>query len=57
MRYAAILGFVGAGGIGLILNEGIGWRDYPAVGMIILVLIVTVTLIESISEHFRKKLI
>lgn len=57
VRYAAILGFVGAGGIGLILNEGIGWRDYPAVGMIILVLIVTVTLIESISEHFRKKLI
>lgn len=57
VRYAAILGFVGAGGIGLILNEGIGWRDYSAVGMIILVLIITVVLIESVSEHFRKKLI
>lgn len=57
VRYAAILGYVGAGGIGLLINEGLGWRDYPAVGMIILVLIVTVYLIESVSEHFRKKLI
>jgi len=57
VRYAAILGFVGAGGIGLLINEGLGWRDYPAVGLIILVLIVTVYLIERISEHFRKKLI
>ncbi len=57
VRYAAILGFVGAGGIGLLINEGLGWRDYPAVGMIVLVLIVTVYLIERVSEHFRRKLI
>lgn len=57
VRYAAILGYVGAGGIGLLINEGLGWRDYPAVGMIIFVLIVTVYLIERVSEHFRKKLI
>ncbi|MCU6708720.1 phosphonate ABC transporter, permease protein PhnE [Paenibacillus sp. J5C_2022] len=57
VRYAAILGYVGAGGIGLLINEGLGWRDYPAVGMIILVLIATVYLIERTSEHFRKKLI
>ncbi|WP_276353096.1 phosphonate ABC transporter, permease protein PhnE [Cohnella caldifontis] len=57
VRYAAILGYVGAGGIGLIINENIGWRDYPRVGMIILALVVTVYLIETVSEHFRKKLI
>lgn len=57
VRYAAILGYVGAGGIGLLINEGLGWRDYPAVGMIIMVLIGTVYMIERISEHFRKKLI
>lgn len=57
VRYAAILGYVGAGGIGLIINEGLGWRDYQSVGMIILVLVVTVYLIETVSEHFRKKLI
>lgn len=57
VRYAAILGYVGAGGVGLLINEGLGWRDYPSVGMIILALIVTVYLIETASEHFRKKLI
>ncbi|SEO05719.1 phosphonate transport system permease protein [Amphibacillus marinus] len=57
VRYAAILGYVGAGGIGLLLNEGLGWRDYAGVGMILLVLAITVLLIESVSEHFRKKLL
>lgn len=56
VRYAAILGYVGAGGIGLLINENIGWRDYSSVGMIILSLVVTVFIIETISEHFRKKL-
>lgn len=56
VRYAAILGYVGAGGIGLLLNEGLGWRDYASVGMILLMLAITVFLIETISEHFRKKL-
>lgn len=56
VRYAAILGYVGAGGIGLILNEKLGWRDYPKVGMIILALFITVFIIENISEHFRGRL-
>ena len=55
-RYAAILGYVGAGGIGLMLNESLGWRNYANVGMILLLLVVTVFIIESISEYFRKKL-
>lgn len=57
VRYAAILGYVGAGGLGLLLKEDLGWRDYPNVGMTILLLVVTVYLIETVSEHFRKKLI
>ncbi|WEK54614.1 MAG: phosphonate ABC transporter, permease protein PhnE [Candidatus Cohnella colombiensis] len=57
VRYAAILGYVGAGGIGLLIKENIGWRDYPRVGIIILGLVVVVYLIETVSEHFRKKLI
>lgn len=56
VRYASILGYVGAGGIGLILNEKIGWRQYGHVGMILLVLFVTVFLIESVSKALRKKL-
>ncbi|MEO3948101.1 phosphonate ABC transporter, permease protein PhnE [Gorillibacterium sp. CAU 1737] len=56
VRYAAILGYVGAGGIGLVITENLGWREYPNVGMIILSLIVVVYVIETVSEFFRKKL-
>ncbi|WP_042479191.1 phosphonate ABC transporter, permease protein PhnE [Bacillus ndiopicus] len=56
VRYASILGYVGAGGIGLLLNENLGWRNYSNVGMILLMLVVAVFIIETVSEHFRKKL-
>ena len=56
VRYASILGYVGAGGLGLILNEKIGWRDYSSVGMILIVLFITVLVIESISQYIRRKL-
>ncbi len=56
VRYSAILGYVGAGGLGLILNEKLGWRQYDKVGMILLTLLVTVGFIEIVSRYFRKKL-
>ena len=56
MRYASILGYVGAGGLGLIMNEKIGWREYSSVGMILIVLFVTVLVIEGLSHAVRKRL-
>lgn len=56
VRYAAILGYVGAGGIGMIMNENLGWREYPKVGMILIILLLTVMIIEAISKLIRKKL-
>ncbi|MBZ6527022.1 phosphonate ABC transporter, permease protein PhnE [Aerococcaceae bacterium DSM 111021] len=56
IRYAAILGYVGAGGIGLILNQELGWRDYANAGMILLILMVVVFIIEQISEYYRQRL-
>lgn len=56
VRHAAILGYVGAGGIGILLNENIAWRDYENVGIILLSLLITVAIIESFSRYFRKKL-
>ena len=56
VRYASILGYVGAGGLGLLLNERLGWRDYASVGSILLMLIVTVAIIEMLSEYLRQKL-
>ncbi len=56
VRSAAILGYVGAGGIGIILNETLGWRLYQELGLVLLVLIVVVVTIESTSRYIRGKL-
>ena len=56
VRYASILGYVGAGGLGLIMNEKIGWREYDSLGMILIVLFLTVMVIEGISHWLRKRL-
>lgn len=49
VRHSSILGYVGAGGIGLLLNEKISWLEYGKVGMILFLLFLTVCAIEGIS--------
>ena len=56
VRYASILGSVGAGGLGLLMNEKIGWRGYDSLGTILIVLFVAVMVIEGISHWLRKRL-
>lgn len=56
VRYAAILGYVGAGGLGLILSEKVGWREYDSVGTIVVMLFLTVLIIEGVSHYLRRKL-
>ena len=56
IRASAILGYVGAGGLGITINERIGWRDYNSLGTVLLTLFVVVALIEFFSEYLRKKL-
>ena len=56
IRAAAILGYVGAGGLGLLIDERIGWRDYNGLGMVLLALFVVVLIIENTSQYLRKKL-
>ena len=56
VRTSAILGYVGAGGLGITINERIGWRDYNGLGMVLLSLFVVVTFIEFFSAYLRKKL-
>lgn len=53
VRHAAILGYVGAGGIGLLLSEQLAWRQYSQVGMIIFLLFLVVIAAESLSEWLR----
>lgn len=56
VRASAILGYVGAGGLGITINERIGWRDYNGLGMVLLTLFVVVVFIDFLSEYLRRKL-
>lgn len=50
VRHSSILGYVGAGGIGLLLSEKMAWLEYDKVGMILLLLFLTVCAIEGASR-------
>lgn len=56
IRYAAILGYVGAGGIGYLISERLGWRLYDDFGMIFILLFIVVMGIESLSRYLRGRL-
>jgi phosphonate transport system permease protein len=57
IRAAAILGVIGAGGIGTPLIFALNSRDWDRVGIILLGIIVMVTIIDAISGYLRKKII
>ena len=56
VRAASILGYVGAGGLGILIDERIGWRDYNGLGSVLLTLFIAVFIIENISQFLRSKL-
>lgn len=56
VRHSSILGYVGAGGIGLLLNEKISWLEYDKVGMILFLLFLTAGVIE-LSSHGLAQLV
>lgn len=56
VRQAAILGYVGAGGIGLLLNQQLAWRSYSRVGTLLVLLYGAVLVSESLSEALRNVL-
>lgn len=54
VRHGAILGYVGAGGIGLLLNEKISWLEYDKVGAILLPLFLASAAIEAFSRFLTR---
>ena len=56
IRAAAILGYVGAGGVGILINERIGWRDYNGLGTVLIILFIAVLTVDQISTRLRRKL-
>ncbi len=56
VRHSAILGYVGAGGLGILLNEKIAWREWSRVGTILLLLYGVVFTVETFSSWLRRLL-
>ena len=61
VRHSSILGYVGAGGIGLLLNEKISWLEYGKVGMILFGVVVglacvttAIALTSSAAAYFAE---
>ena len=57
IRTAAVLGLVGAGGIGVILSQNISTLNYGRVGLIIAVTFVIVFIIDTFSTWLRSRLV
>ena len=57
IRGAAVLGYVGAGGIGVKLDEVIGFMRYERAGLLVFVFVVVVVVIETITREIRRKLV
>ncbi|MGO2933764.1 ABC transporter permease subunit, partial [Microbacterium sp.] len=57
VRISAILGIVGAGGIGRLLDERRAFYAYDDVAVIVLEILVVVVLIEIFSNFLRRRLV
>lgn len=57
IRAAAVLGFVGGGGIGFYIQTYLRLLNYPAASTVLLVLVVMVMLVDFASSRLRARLI
>ncbi|HET6380278.1 MAG TPA: phosphonate ABC transporter, permease protein PhnE [candidate division Zixibacteria bacterium] len=57
IRASAILGVVGAGGIGFVLQQAISFNRHERAGMIILVVIGATIVVDTISGWIRRRII
>lgn len=57
IRIAAVLAYVGAGGIGQALQIALDWWNFPAVATVLIVILAVVFIIDFISGRFRESLV
>ena len=57
IRESAVIGLVGAGGIGLLLDAAVSMLDWQRVSAILLIILGTVVLSECVSANVRRRLI
>jgi len=56
-RSATVLGLIGAGGIGQVLFDSMNAFNFRAVSAIVIIVVIAVTLIDSLSQVMRKRLL
>jgi phosphonate transport system permease protein len=57
VRSASVVGMVGAGGIGMVLWDVVRSFQYGQTAAILILLAISVSLIDLVSAHLRKRLI
>mgnify|MGYP000879995743 FL=1 len=57
VRESAVLGLVGAGGIGMVLNAAIDVFEWDRVALVLLVILAVVMAAEVVATQLRKRLI
>ena len=57
IRAGAVLGVVGAGGIGFVLQQTITFGRFPQAGMAIIIVIVATIIVDTISGAVRRRII
>ncbi|WP_193103491.1 phosphonate ABC transporter, permease protein PhnE [Brachybacterium sp. FME24] len=56
IRTSAVLGLIGAGGIGTMLSNYTNYREWDTVGMLLIVVVVITMLIDLISGSIRRRI-
>lgn len=56
IRSSTVLGYVGAGGIGIILNSSLALFKYDRVSIILIAIFMMVVLVDALSEYVRRRL-
>ncbi|HPY94525.1 MAG TPA: phosphonate ABC transporter, permease protein PhnE [Clostridia bacterium] len=57
VKSAAILGFVGAGGIGLNISGQLTLRRYGNLGLVLISMTITIMILEAVTRFARRKLV
>lgn len=57
IRHASILGLVGAGGVGFVISKYIALFQYTRLMGAVVLMVITVTLIDRLSDNLRKRII
>jgi phosphonate transport system permease protein len=57
IRVSSVLGVLGVGGIGQLLNEGLRFKEWGLAGMALLVVVVVTILVDTVSGAVRRRIL